>query len=212
MNQFLKNILTVLGLFLYTTITLNAQQSDVRAAFDKYKSAMLEDKGDEAVTYVDSRTIGYYEELAKKIRNADSVAIESLTLIDKMTVLIVRLKATKEEMLSFHGKSLLQYAINNGMVGKNNIVTSSIGAVTIEKNFAKGEILSNKQKTSVYFHFYKEEGNWKINITTLFPIAESAFKKMIEDSGKSGNEFMLPLIELVTRKKAGAEIWKPLQE
>ena len=95
------------------------------------------------------------------------------------------------------------------MVGKNSVANHAIGEITINNDFAKGQFLANGQKTPLYFHFYKEARVWKIDLTSLFPISTVAFKKMADDSGQSQNEYLFSLLESVTGRKPGSDIWKP---
>jgi hypothetical protein len=37
-----------------------------------------------------------------------------------------------------------------------------------------------------------------------------AFKKMADESGENHNDYLFSLLEMITGKKAGAEIWKPI--
>lgn len=185
-------------------------EKQVKKAFDNYKKEILNDRGEEAAKYVDSRTIKYYGDMLDLVKTADSAKVETLSTLDKLMVLSIRHRTPKEDILSFDGKSLLVYAINNGMVGKNSVVNNTIGNVTIEDNFAKGQFLFNKQITPFYFHFYNEQGQWKIDLTSLFPVSAMAFDKMIEESGENQNDFLLSLLEMLTGRKPDAEIWKPI--
>ena len=203
-----------LVLLLVLTTACNGQKKEeksVRDAFDNYKSAILNDKGDEAVKYVDSRTIKYYSDILELVKNADSTQVSSLSLLDKLMVLSIRHRTSKEDILSFDGKGLLVYAIKSGMVGKNSVANNSIGEVTIDNNFAKGQFIANGQKAPFYFHFYKEEGQWKIDLTSIFSVSTMAFKKMVEDSGQSENEYLFSLLEMLTGKKPGQEIWEKVK-
>ena len=200
-------------IFLFT-ITFNfctAQQKEeklVRKSFENYKSAILNDKGDEAVKYVDSKTIQYYSEILDKTKNADSTDVNSLGLMDKLMVFSIRHRATKDEIMTLDGKGLLVYAIKKGMVGKNSVANVSIGDVKIEGTFAKGQFIANGQKAPFYFHFHKEDDMWKIDLTSIFPIGTAAFRKMQEDSGQEENVYLLSLLEMLTGKQPGNEVWK----
>lgn len=145
------------------------------------------------------------------IKHADSLEIEALTILDKMTVLIMRNKMPKEELLTMDGKKMFIYAVNNGMVGKGSVSNNSIGKVAVNGNFASGQFISKGRETEIYFHFYKEDGAWKVDLTSLFPISILALDKVIADSGKSENEFIIPLIEASTARKLDSSAWKPLQ-
>ena len=188
----------------------NKKERLVRKSFDNYKTAILNDKGKEAIKYLDSRTINYYTKILELVKTADSVKIETLSILDKLMVLYIRHRASKEEILSFDGKSLLIYAIKNGMVGKNSVVDNSIGDVTINKDFAKGQFKTNGQETPIYLHFYKEEGEWKIDLTSGFIFSTMAFKKMADESGQPQNEYLFSLMEMITGNKPGHKIWEPI--
>ncbi|KIC93530.1 hypothetical protein [Flavihumibacter solisilvae] len=200
--------------FLSLSIVTIAQSTDaaaVKKAFDNYKSAILNDKGEDAVTYVDSRTLKYYDHILEAAKHVDSSKLNSLPLIDKITILTFRHRASKEEITSMDGKGLFIYAIKNGMVGKNSVANNTIGEVTIDKDFAKGQLVVRGNAVPMYFHFYKEQANWKLDLTSLFPIANMTFKKMIEDSGEEENEFLLNLLEMMTGTKPGPEIWEAMK-
>jgi hypothetical protein len=192
----------------------HAQKSEkklIRNSFDNYKTSILNDKGDDAVKYVDSRTVNYYAEMLEMTKHADSSHLNSLGLMDKLMVFSIRHRATKEEILSFDGKGLLIYAIKEGMVGKNSVANNAIGDIEIDGTFAKGQLIANGQKAPFYFHFYKEEDIWKIDLTSLFPIASMAFKKMQQESGMSENQYLFMLLEMITGKKPGSEIWNKIE-
>lgn len=199
-------VLLIAGQFVYGQ---KSEERLVKKSFDSYKTAILNDKGDEAVMYVDSRTIKYYSEILELVKTADSSKMETLSILDKLMVFSIRHRTSNEDIQSFDGKSLLVYAIKSGMVGKNSVANNSIGDVTIDSDFAKGQFIANGQKAPFYFHFYKEEGLWKIDLTSLFPVSTMAFKKMADDSGQSQNDYLFSLLEMITGKKPGAEIWKP---
>jgi len=189
----------------------NQEEKSVIKSFDTYKNAILNDKGKLAANSVDSRTLTYYSNILDQTKNADSIKLNTLGIIDKFTVLTLRHRASRDEILSFDGRGVLEYAIKNGMVGKNSVANTSIGEVIIDGNFAKGQLVKNGQKAPFYFHFYKENNLWKIDITSLFSFGNMAFKKMIDDSGKNENEFFLYILEAMTGKKPSSEIWKPIK-
>jgi len=186
-------------------------QDAVKQSFIRYKSAILNDNGEEAVRYVDSKTINYYSKLLDLVKSADSVSVEGLSLLDKLMVLIVRHRTPKEKIMKFDGRSMFIYAINSGMVGKNSVSSNTIGEVTVDKKFAKGQVLVNGKKALIFMQFNKEENIWKMDLTALFPMSNMAFKKVIEDSGENENEFMFKILESLTGKKPSAEIWQGVQ-
>lgn len=101
-------------LFLLFAGFSNAQKSEekaVRNSFDLYKSAILNDEGEKAINQVDSRTVAYYSNILDHVRNADSMKVETLSILDKLMVFSIRHRTSPEEIKSFDGRSLLVYAI-----------------------------------------------------------------------------------------------------
>ncbi len=209
-------MLKKISLFLFTILLINTGFSQnkeaklVQKSFDDYKSAILNDKGEEAVNFVDSRTIKYYSEILDKSKNADSTTVSSMGLMDKLMVLTIRHKTSKQDILSFDGKGLLVYAINEGMVGKGSVMNTSIGEVEIDGTFAKGQFISNGEIAPFHFNFYKEDNAWKVDLTSIFSIGTTAFRTMQKESGYEENEYLFMLLEYMTGKKPGVEIWNTI--
>jgi hypothetical protein len=207
----MKKISHVLILLLFVTSACFAQKKEQQAviqAFENYKSSILEDRGEEAVKYVDSRTIEYYGDILELVKTADSTKISSLSLLDKLMVFSVRHRTSKENILSFDGKQLLVYAIKSGMVGKSSVANNSLGDVLVDNDFAKAQFVNNGKATPFYFHFYKEQQQWKMDLTSIFDISNMAFSKVREQSGQAENEYLFTLLEMITGKKVGPEIWQ----
>lgn len=193
---------------------LFAQSEDVvaiRQLFEKYKSAVLNDQ-EAAVEFVDKRTIDYYTDILEKVKMADSVTVNGLSAVNKFSVLLIRQKIPKQEILSFDSKALLGATYKYGMNGKNNLVNTSLGEITINGNFASAEALRNEKRLSDFFHFYREEEHWKLNLTIFMPSGEQLIRQLIDQSGKSENEYLFSLIEMVSGKKATSQIWLPVQK
>jgi len=205
-----NTFLSALLLLLSTCCLAQDDKEMIKQTFNNYKSAILNDKGEEAVNYVDSRTLKYYADILEVIKHADSSVINASSLIDKVTVLSVRHRATREEILSMDGTGLFVYAIKKGMVGKNSVMNNTIGDIKIDNGFAKGQLLVSGQPTEIYMHFYKEQDHWKIDLTSIFPIGNAAFKDMVEEDGRPENEFIFMILEYLTGKKPGLGIWQPL--
>jgi hypothetical protein len=210
----MKKTFTILLLTLALSTYCNGQkieEKSIQEAFDNYKAAILNDKGDEAVKYIDSKTIKYYSDILELAINADSSQVNCLSLFDRLMVFSIRHRISKEEVLSFDGEGLLIYAIKSGMVGKSSVSNSSIGELTIENNYAKGQFMVNEHNTSSYLDFYLEAGQWKINLTSGFSVSILSLKKMIENSGQNENEYLFSLLEMITGKKPGQEIWNKVK-
>lgn len=208
-------IMKYLSIFIlsFTCLITFGQVSDedmVRKTFNEYKTAILNDDAQKALYAVDSRTTKYYTDILHDVKTADSVKISSMSLIDRLTILILRAKASKSEIAEMKDTDAFIYAIKNGMVGKNSVMNNSVGEVSIDGSFAKGRLIAEGQQTSFYFNFYKEEGVWKLDLTALFSISNHTFKKMAEESETDENTFLFEILESLSGKKITSEIWEPV--
>lgn len=204
----------ILFIFLVTIMSTEAQTNDtadIKKIFEQYKSAILNDKAEVALNSIDNRSIDYYKGILSDVKKADSNKISTMSLIDKITVLGIRARATKQEIINMKGSDAFLFAIRNGMVGKSSVVNNSVGEITVDNNFAKGELLVKGNKTPIYFHFYKESEGWKLNLTELFSLGNSSLKQMSQESGKPENEYLLEILSLLSGKTLSYEIWHPVE-
>ena len=209
----MKYTLSTLVLFISLT-SANAQTNDtadIKKVFKEYKSAILNDQANDALNAIDKKTINYYKSILSEVKTADSNKISAMSSIDKITVLGIRAMATNQEILDMQDSDAFLFAIKNGLVGKNSVINNSVGDITVDKNFAKGELLVQGKKTAVFFHFYKESEGWKLNLTELFSLANMSLKKMIKNSGKTENEYLIVILGLLSGKTLTSEIWNPIK-
>ncbi len=183
----------------------------VQKSFDAYKNAILKDKGEEASKYVDSKTIKYYSAMLDHIRNSDSVTVDKLSLLDKIVILRIRQELTKEDVASMDGKGLFVYAIQKGLVGKNSVKQNEIGKIIFDGDRAKAQLVAAGKASNIYFDFNKEDGQWKIDLTSIFPIAEQAFRQMVKEADAPDNEYLFFLLEAATGVAPTDKIWLPLK-
>ncbi|MEQ6122978.1 hypothetical protein AAON49_02105 [Pseudotenacibaculum sp. MALMAid0570] len=199
--------------FLIVSISFAQNEKDsilIKEVFNKYKSAILNDKGSEAVEYLSLKTLAYYNLMLSNVKELDSSDVRALNVIDKIFVLSIRYRTPKEKILDFDSKSLVVYAINNGMVGKNSVRNADIGEVKVEGEIGLGQFVVNGEPAPFYFHFYKENNEWKIDLTSIFEIAETAFEKIIQESGEDDNDFILKLLRMIDSEDPKNILWKPI--
>ena len=184
--------------------------ADIMNVYQDYKESILNDKGSAAYECIDKETRDYYDWLIVASNELNKKQIQALGLMDHFTICVLRKNLTASELAKMSGKDLFIYAIDNGMVGKNSVVNAELGNVITNGNFSKAEFVVNGQKTPFFFHFYREDKLWKLDITHLFSLGTMALKKMVEDSGETENDFITNILEVLTGKKPTKNIWKPI--
>lgn len=209
----MKNIVSLL-IVLLLAIGTRAQSQDeaaIKKVFEDYKSAILNDKADAALDAIDTKTKNYYAAILSQVKKADSTSIAAMSMVDKITVLGIRARANREEILSMQGYDAFLFAIKKGMVGKNSVSNNALGTITINKDFASAEMMSRGKSLPASYHFYRETDGWKLNLTELFALGNASLKQMIDNSGKSENEYLLEILSLLTNKEQGYHLWKPVE-
>jgi hypothetical protein len=202
----------LLLLFPRITYAQSRDETAIRKVFDDYKYAILNDSALMALKTIDAKTKQYYVDILDKVKRADSSTVANISLVDRLTILGLRARATKDEVLAMRGTDAFLFAIKKGMVGKSSVSGNTLGDVTIEQNFAKGELVTHGKKTPLFFHFYKESDGWKFNLTDLFDVSNMALKQILKDTNKSENERLLEILSALTGREIGSEIWEPIKQ
>lgn len=186
------------------------QHKLVNAAFENYKTALTNGNGSEAVKYVNQSTINYFNNILGWVRYADSTQISQARVFDKLMILVVRHKATKEEIQSFDGAGLLAYCISNGLIGKPPISGSTITNIKVADKTATAQIVMKSKPQNFYLQFF-EEKNWKIDLTAIFNDSNTKLQSIASEQHKTETELVLYIIEKNLKKTVTKEIWKPIK-
>ena len=204
----MKSILFCFSFILSHQVLGQGNPPELDKCFTSYQSAMLNDQGAEAVKYLDSHSMDHFKMILEKVKGADSLAIEALSVSDKFNVLVIRHMATKKEILAFTPATMTAFAFNHGM-GKSNLEGATLGKSKIKNNNAKAFLMVDGKKTDEEYEFNLEDGQWKIDITPSMAKAELEMKDMLE--GQDENEFIFGMLELMSGKTPTHSIWKKIK-
>lgn len=217
MKRHLKHILLVGILILLTCGNGRAQGQVssipelVQSSFHAYREAILEENGLLASEYVSSYTLSYYDRMLFLALSADSLQIDSLSLVDKMTILIFRGTLSPESLKAAGSGDGFIFAINHGLVSKEDIRQNELGTIFYDSTFARAPMVIKGQLSPLQLYFHLEQGTWKLDLTSLFPLTEPVIQRLVNESGMEENEFMQLL---VTFTLAGEEqqnaLWHPV--
>ena len=194
-------------------ITAAAQAKERKAVtecFKRYQEAVLADKGADAADQVDSRTIVYYARMLELSRTADSMATDALPILDKLMVLIIRAETSAEQLAAMKdGRDIFIYAVEGGMVSKGSVMGFEMKDVEVKGDFAIGTPLKDGSKAPFGFHFYREGGTWRMDLTSIFEFASAGFQHMVDESGKSTNAYIMELLATMYGTTVPMTLWMP---
>ena len=187
------------------------ETAQVLAAFDNYRNAIIAQKGAEAVKLVDQNTVDYYASMKALAMEAMRDDVEDLQVVDKMMVLMLRHRIDHELLTSMSPQEIFIYAIDSGWTAKETVSNLELGEISIRGDHATAHHLQNGKASSLVWGFNKEEGAWKIDLTSIMPIANLGFEKIISESGMDENDVLFSVIGSVSEDPITEEIWEPIE-
>lgn len=182
-------------------------QQAVQKTINQFKSALQHEKYKDAIIYVDSATIRYYDSLVPIILHADSLQLTSMSLLDRLIILNFRHRDEASEINSFNGKQLLQFAMLHKMVSHKNIVGDTIREISVNDSIATVITTYKLKGDTLNIRLVKEKNNWKIDFLFEMKMAAAVVDARFKRSNKTENDFIIALLENVSGKKAKSEIW-----
>ena len=202
----------ILLFLVLASFQISARTNDlklVKDTFNNYKKAILASDGKEAAKWVDKKTFAYYGKMLAMTLKADSAEVAVLPLMDRLTVLSLRHRVPMKDIAALDGKQLFIYSIDQGMVGRNSVANVEIGEVVLNGNSASGQLVASGEESPLYFKFNKEDGQWKLDLTSLFGPTTEGLQKMLVDQGMTENQFIFQALEMMTGKPVSDKIWSP---
>lgn len=197
-------------IFICSVITPAHSNADaVSAAFEKYKSAIISGDADTAIQMIDSNTKNYYKEILKVILYADETQSKTMPPLAKIALIQGRHQIPIDTLKQMSVKSYFSYAVKQGWIGKQSVSDIHIAEITVDQNVATSKISKGDKIAPFGFTFRKEDGLWKIDLTSILPASDRAFKQVIKNSGKNENAYIFAIIEKLSGKKVQESVWIP---
>jgi hypothetical protein len=179
-------------------------------AFENYRSAILNRDGVKAYSLVDENTREYYSISAKRALRLPEKETRKLNILDKINVLLARHSIDKSKLSTMNGKTFFIYAVDQGWISEESVSKIKIKVVTVNNNFGKSHLITEKGEAPFGFSFRKENGKWKIDLTSTFNITRMAFSQKIKQMGMQENEFLFLVLESNNGIKPNPSVWDPI--
>lgn len=188
---------------------VHSEENLIRQAFLTYKEAILERKGQIAISLVNKATIQYYAQMKALALVGQEQEVRQLTPINKILVLSLRHRIPVEDLRAMTPEEVFIHAVNQGWIGKNSVLDSSIGQIRVFGNNASADYEKGGKPTPLNYRFTKEDGEWKLDLTALTPMADQALSMLIKSEGLDEDTFIVSLIESVSGRKVLPSVWQP---
>ncbi|MDP4184224.1 MAG: hypothetical protein Q8862_03560 [Bacteroidota bacterium] len=207
-----KLLFFLFGLLLISlnSFSQEVEKENIKKCYETYKKSLLNNDGKQAYACLDKKTRKYYDELLDKIKTYDSIQIEKESIVNKLSILTIRHRVPKDEILKMNGEGLFIYSIDYGFVDKGSVQHYELGTIEFRRKIAKAQMMSGNLPSFYKYLFYKQKNQWYINLTSLHPMSNYALKKMIEELQQTEDDFILYSLASITRRNLDNSIWHPL--
>ncbi len=163
----------------------------VHETFNTWKQAVLNDNGVLAYSLLDRRTRNHWDEIFHDVIHVNEKDFLELRFYHKFKVVEARQIIPHERLKLMNGQALFEHEVNNAWIAKGVLSNTTLRDVVISQNFAIGKALINNETDGRFdFHFYKENGSWKMNLTELYTLSEMDLIQQRRSSGKTEEEFI----------------------
>lgn len=185
-------------------------EADVRATFEAYKAAALVGDAQAAVVVLDSTTHAYYGAMVDLALHADRDSVEALNTIDLLMVLSLRHRVSVDRLRSMDGTKALVYALEKGWIDPSSVRQQTLGTVRVEGDRAYGEMLMYGQPSGVEWAFSMEDGEWKLDLTSLMDLMAAAFDEMVAEAEQDRVTFLFDVLGMLEGTRPTDSIWTPV--
>lgn len=184
---------------------------EVAGCFAAYKDAILSQQGEAAVDRLSRNTVDEFENYVGMALGAEREELEALSLINRMQVILMRHRIPLETLRELTGRSAVVYAVDRDWIGKDEVIRTELGEVSIHGDRATAEVIIGGQVAPNRFQFRREYGSWRFDLLPLLRDGNTAMKYAAQQAGMDEDEFLFLLLESVTGERVDDSIWTPLQ-
>ncbi len=183
---------------------------DVRDAFDLYKSAVVEQRGDIAAELVTDRTLDECKRIRDWSLTADRAKLEKLSLSCRMFALALRHGLRVDDLRKLDGRGAFAHAVDRDLICKASANKMELGDVKVSNDAATAEVLIDGKKAPMHYVFKLERGIWKIDLAAALTDPNGVLVARSATPGVSETEQVLAVVETVSGRKVTDQIWEPV--
>jgi hypothetical protein len=182
----------------------------IMTTFENYRSAILNRDGVKAYSLVDKNTREYYSKSVNRALRLPENETKKLNILDKINVLLARHSIDRTKLSTMNGKTFFIYAVSKGWISEESASKMKIKVGAVNNDFGKSHIITEKGEAPFGFSFRKENGQWKIDLTSIFHISRIAFEQQIKKMDMQENDFLFLVLETNNGIKPSPSVWDPI--
>ena len=193
----------------------NKQRSEIRETFKAFRAAFSDQEGKQAASYLSKNTFDYYNRLLPLARNADDAQLSELPAVDLLACLSLRHRYSSDELRHLDAQKLVAQAFSDLRFPAEAPNILDIGDITIvtegEKALATVNLAPNEWHEDLQISFLRENGQWKIDYTVMFPAIAKGLEESLADPSQSRAEMALYFLQMHENEQIDRTLLSPLR-
>lgn len=198
---------------------VEVQPSDEAAIHDSFRAlqaACVARDGTRAHELFATATREHWVYVKGLALHADKTTLRRESMVVQLAVLVLRAQAGFETLESLDEVGMIQYALNNNLLGNQMIVGNALRDLEIDGDHAKSGAYyeANGQELELRYGFVREDGKWRVDLKPAYEIANEIFaaKRSAHGVPQDEEEALYFLVGNATGFAGTEALWIPLSE
>jgi hypothetical protein len=194
---------------------VSADETAIRAAFGRYRDALLARDGFGAAAAVTATSHAYYARLRDLALHADRRTLERLGLAEQVAILRLRHEFTAEELMPLSGSELIATSVAESWDSSNALQRLQIDKVDLQRDEALATVLPSSDTAPLSYRFELDHGEWKLDLVHLAqssgPILAEALELLARRTRTHGTDALVLAVERSSGHLVEKDLFAPLR-
>ncbi len=190
-------------------VDAKSASSEIKGAYDDFRTAIMKDRGEKAADLVTSATLDYFGLMREFALYGSAAQVVRQPLADQMQILTYRHEIEPDMLLAMTPRELLIYLVDNDLIDKTSVKKTDSGKITVQGPVATVGIRRKKKPTGVNFHFYREDGRWLIDFVEIIAMATPVLKRLSIEKNLPEQLVVTSYIAERSGRSVSIAVWVP---
>ncbi len=186
-------------------------KQEILDVFDAYNAAVDSKNGDAVLPLIDEK---YFEEIDRVLaaaRTAPADKVFRMQAWERLWVVAIRNRLTKEEMAGLTGRSLFKLTVDRGwnLDDLEGPSFTELGKITFKPPRAFAELVWDGFKTGLRYEFVKIDNTWKIDPMCEEEYVNRIIEKLARITNSREDMWIKDFESAASGKRIGEGIWSP---
>ncbi len=191
----------------------NQQRAGIRKSFQDFSKAFFGRDGKSAINHLSKNTFLYYDRIIPLARYQDDAGLSNLPPVDLLACLSLRHRYSARELRSINSRKIVLDALDRMTFPAGAPHFLGIGDIRItipgKQAIAPVLLAPGEWHQDIKVSFVKENGEWKIDPTSIFPAMAGRIEPHLLDPTVSRAEKALYYLEIHENEHIGRELLSP---